>query len=117
MEQGPVERRILEQCKRERLPLPNRIQNAPDLRIGLELYYSAFLDLCSSRGGMGDGPIPWTVVHEYGLLLGLDDDQLDDLHYYVSRMDDAQLKWLRNKQGKAGGNATPVHTKHTTPRK
>lgn len=100
LEQGPVEERILRQCQREHLPLPERIKNAPQLELGLELYYTAFLDLMTSRGGMGDGAISWQVAQEYGLVNSFDEEQIEDLHYHITRMDDAYMKWNKAKGNK-----------------
>lgn len=97
LEQGPIEKRILEQCQRERLPLPDRIQNAPQLDIGLELFYGAFFDICNCRTGMGDGPISWQVVQEYAMVNEFDDEQIDDLHYHIAKMDEAYMKWVKSK--------------------
>lgn len=83
---------------REGHPLPQKIANAPELRIGLELYFGAFLDLCNSRSGMGDGPIPWTVVAEYSKANDFDPVQREDLHFYISKMDTVYMKWVRAKQ-------------------
>jgi len=70
------------------------------LRLGLELYFLAFLDLMSCRSGMGDGPISWVAVAEYATVNGFDLDQRDDLHYYVTVMDGVHVKWAKSKQPK-----------------
>ena len=101
MEQAPVEQRIIKQCLRERLPLPKRIANAPELWLGLELFYDAFWDLNSCRdAGWSLGPVPWTVIHDFATAFQLDDEQFDDLYYYIRRMDDAYLKFFAPKEGK-----------------
>lgn len=99
-EQGEFEKRILEQCRRERLPLPEKIKNAPQLYLGLELYYGAYLDLSSCRTGLGDGPISWQSIEEYALVYNFEEEQKEDLHYFMAKMDDAFLKWRNNKNGK-----------------
>jgi hypothetical protein len=88
------------------LPLPQAIQNAPELTIGLELYYGAFFDLDPDRpqshGGLG--PIPWSSIHSYAVAWALDEEQTDDLFYYVRQMDSAYLKWQAGKaEAKTGG--------------
>lgn len=71
------------------------ISKAPDLNIGLEMYWQAFWDLTTCRQiGMGVGPIPWTSVQEYSILLELDEEQTDDLHYHIAVMDNEYLKWV-----------------------
>jgi hypothetical protein len=93
LEQGPVERTIIESCMREGLPLPQRIENAPELAPGLEFYLAAFYELESSRPmGLDVGPIPWTALQDYALSLGLDDEEQDDLKHHVRALDVAYLK-------------------------
>lgn len=88
-----------------RLPLPDRIQNAPDLELGLELYLGAFYDLDSCRTiGWGEGPIPWTAVEQYAQLNEIEGEQRADLHYHVRQLDTAYLQFRASKAGK---NAPP----------
>lgn len=84
---------------RGRMPLPKAIQNAPSLFMGLELYYGAFVDLNTCRIGMGDGPISWMAVHEYAAINKFDEDQTEDLHYYITKMDEAFREWNKTKNG------------------
>lgn len=84
----------------DRSPLPGRIQNAPQLEIGLELYYGAFWDLTTCRpGGWTVTPIPWSAIKEYGELNEFDPDQMEDLFVYIRLMDNAYIDW-RHKQTK-----------------
>ena len=76
-----------------RLPLPKRIQNAPELHFGLELYYGAFIDLSTCRAvGFAEGPIPWTVLQDYCLAMEIEDEQKEDLFFYVRALDNAYLE-------------------------
>lgn len=98
MVQGPVEKKIIERCNAEKLPLPKAIQNAPSLRLGLELFMQGFNDLDSSRTiGMVEGPISWNAVQEYCMLNELDEDQTADMHYYIREMDSEFLKERKKK--------------------
>jgi hypothetical protein len=98
-----MERIILEQCLREHLPIPSKIQGAPELFAGLDVYYVAFLDLHHGRPvGLAEGAIPWDQVQTYGRETGLTEDELDDLHYFVRELDTAYLDWRRKKDGKSG---------------
>lgn len=91
--QAPIEQTIIKQCLRLGHPLPKRIQDAPQLQLGLELFYDAFWDLNGCRTfGMGMGPIPWTAIKDFAQAFEFDEEQFDDLYYYVRRMDDAYLK-------------------------
>lgn len=90
---------IIEQCVRQGMPLPQRIQNAPELHLGLELYYLAFLDLTSCRtAGYGtEGPIPWTATRQWAEAHDLSGEQLEDLEYHIPRMDEVYLKFKAKK--------------------
>ena len=94
------------------MPLPDRIQNAPELHMGLEFYYSAFLDLTSCRAVM-EGPISWLSTDEYATRLGLSDEQREDLLYHIARMDKTFLDFHTKKREKD----MAVHTKKPIGRK
>lgn len=83
----------------QRMPLPERIQNAPELLQGLELFYMAFMDLTSCRGqGYGtEGPIGWLQISEYCLIHGIIGEQRDDLIYHVQKMDETYLSFKAKK--------------------
>ena len=89
---------ILEQCAKMGKPYPKVIAEAPDLLVGLELFYEAFYDLTTCRGGMGDGPIPWTSIEEYCNLTGIYDEQRERMHSYIREMDTAFLEHHRKKK-------------------
>lgn len=83
------------------LPLPEKIQNAPSLKPGLELYYLAFQDLMASRStGMGMGPIWWSTIQTYCEAKGFDEDQTFAAHQHLKAMDTAYLKHVTKKTGK-----------------
>jgi len=83
---------------RERLPLPKRIQNAPEMWIGLELYYGAFLDLNTCRpSGWSVCPIPWTAIADYAVAHEIKGEQRDDLFYFIRYLDSAYLKYYEKK--------------------
>lgn len=107
MEQGPTEKIILEQARRYKTPLPERIKNAPDLAPGLELYHTAFFELTSDRHGIHqtEGPIPWTAMDRWATRHGLDDDAFDDLVYLLGRMDEVYLKFKAEKMASANKRA------------
>lgn len=72
---------------------PADIKVAPELNLGLDLYYEAFWCLTTCRSlGMGIGPIPWTAVMEYCDRYQIEDDQRDDMVYHINQMDDAYRK-------------------------
>jgi hypothetical protein len=99
LEQGQTEQLILQQCMRDRLPLPEKIKNAPELELGLELYWGAFFDLHTCRPlGMEEGAIRWMDIHEYCNCLELSGGQRDDMHHHVRYMDDKYLEWKAKKR-------------------
>lgn len=101
LEQGPVEKKIIQQCIREGLPFPNKIKNAPVLIFGLGLYLQAFNDLSASRiQGMAPGPIPWNIIEEYCDRCNLDEEQRYDMHAYIKAMDEVYLTYLEKKLDK-----------------
>jgi hypothetical protein len=81
------------------MPLPDKIQNAPELLLGLVLYYRAFLDLTSCRtAGYGtEGPIGWKDTVRWAEKYELDEEQEDDLLYLVGQMDNAYLNYKTKK--------------------
>jgi hypothetical protein len=87
-------------CRRERRPLPPQILNAPRLRAGLELYYQAFEDLHADRQlGFGAvGRIPWAVVDDWADRHGLTDDQRDELHRLIPKMDEVFVEHVGGKK-------------------
>ena len=99
LEQGPTEKVILEQCYRNKMPLPESIKNAPELLPGLELFYGAFFDLTSCRTGLHstEGPIKWTAMDRWAERYQLDDEQWEDLVYHLGQMDEAYLKFKTKK--------------------
>lgn len=69
-------------------PIPEKIKNAPELRMGLELYLGAFLDLDQDRPvGFGFPPIPWGTVFDYCERLDIVGEQREDLLYHVKALD------------------------------
>ena len=86
---------------RERLPLPERIANAPQLQLGLELYYDAFWELGSCRvSGWSAGPIPWVAINDYAEAFEFDEEQREALTYYTRRLDQAYLMFHAPKETK-----------------
>ncbi len=56
-------------------------------------YYVAFFELMTSRQfGFGEGPIPITAIIQYGQWLDCDHEEIEDLIYFITVMDQAYLK-------------------------
>lgn len=101
LDMGPIEQNIAKQAYRAGNPLPDRIKNAPVLRLGLGLYLGMFFDLDAERShAMGLTAIPWTAIKEYAEFYSFDVDQCEDAFLIIRRMDDAHLRRLKSKQDK-----------------
>lgn len=86
------------------LPLPEKIQNAPSLKPGLELYYIAFQDLMASRNsGMSLGPIWWSTIQTYCDAKRLDEEQTEAMHHHIKEMDTVWLKFMNKKSSPGKG--------------
>jgi hypothetical protein len=78
--------------------MPDRIANAPELQMGLQLYIQAFFDLDSERShGAGLTQIPWTRIRDYAEAAELDEEQTEDLIFFVRRLDAEHIKRLAKK--------------------
>ena len=79
------------------MPLPDKIKNKPEIRIGLDLYWKAFQDLSSDRDiGMGVGPIPWSAMHSWGARNRIRGDDFERLVMVLRGLDNIYME----KQGK-----------------
>ena len=66
--------------------------------LGLELYYSAFLDLTTCRpSGWDVTPIPWMSIAEYAILYEFNKEEADDLIHCIRAMDQAYMEHVRKK--------------------
>ena len=93
LEQGPVEKGIIKQALQQGLPIPKKIQNAPNFPFGLDLFYIAWEELGTCRPtAFGVGPIPWTAIHDYCLAHEIEGDQREAMFYHVSQLDETYIK-------------------------
>ena len=89
---GMVEESLARQALQFGKPIPERIANAPQLQVGLQLYLQAFFDLDTERAhSNGPTPIPWTAMAAYADAYELDQEQREDLFFFVRRLDSVQL--------------------------
>ena len=103
---GQREQAIAKHAIRSGMPLPDRILNAPELRIGLSLYLQAFFDLDSERShAMAPTPIPWTSILMYAQAFEFEEEQKEDLFYFVKALDLLHLKRLEEEQKRAQNTA------------
>ena len=93
LEIGPIEQSVAKQAMRAGQPMPERIANAPELQQGLQLYLQAFFDLdCERSHATAPTAIPWTCVQDYAKAFEFDEEQTEDLHFFIRRMDSEHLK-------------------------
>jgi hypothetical protein len=99
LELGAHERIIAQQAFRSGEPLPDRIANAPELRLGLQLYMQAFFDLDSSRSNSNElTPISWLNIKRYAVECEFDLEQEEALFYHIKLLDNEHLKRLAAKR-------------------
>jgi hypothetical protein len=98
---GATEQNIARMAHLIGQPMPERIANAPELQLGLGLYLQAFFDLDSERShGMSLTRIPWSSVKDYAIAFEFNEQQTEDLFYYIKRLDGANLQYLADKMPK-----------------
>ena len=86
--------------------LPKRVEEAPDVDVGLYLYWQAYSELTTCRPPAtlgGCNSIPWTACAEYARFHSFDYDQFSDLVYFVRELDTEFAKWYDRQTSK-----TPV---------
>jgi hypothetical protein len=78
---------------------PAWFENHTELLPTEYFYIEAFWSLNSDRQlGMSVGPIPWSVIQEYGTAKGLDCGNIEALHIVVRCMDQVFLRFMREEQ-------------------
>lgn len=96
-----MEQQLAKQSVRHGQPLPDRIANAPKLRLGLNLYLMAFFELDSERShSFGYSRIPWSSVRQYAMMHEFDEDQTEALHFYTRQMDAANAERAEQRKEK-----------------
>lgn len=94
-----MEQDIIASCVRRRIPLPDKIADAPRILTGLEPYYIAFWELSTDRpSGFGAGQIPWSSIDRYAAREGMGHDEYLDLIDMIRAMDRAFLAYSKEKQ-------------------
>jgi hypothetical protein len=108
LEQGPTEVTIIKAAQHGGFPLPNKIANAPQLTLGLDLYMQAFTDLTSCRAGTynSEGPIPWNAIYHWACVRDLTEEQFSDTCFMIGEMDEVYLAFKARKLKEATANGT-----------
>ncbi len=96
------ERIIIEQCYSQGRPLPDFIKDAPELCLGLDIFFKGFTTLTTCRpiGMSGVGSIPWTAMNDYCIHIGLTGEDHEDFCYLVSKIDQEYVKLVSAKHSK-----------------
>lgn len=103
MQMGAVQGKLIEEMERDGIDLPDHIKNAPDLLVGLELFYNGFQELTTCRQlGMSLGPIPWTAIDQYCVRYDIDGMQREDMFFHVEALDDTYRNEVEKKASKKG---------------
>lgn len=84
------------------------MKDAPELALGLSLYFDGFLALMSDRGDMG---IYWTAMRQYCADYGIEGDQREYFYDLVREMDQVFISFQAAKIKKAQGSPTPPQTR------
>lgn len=96
-----LEQRLRDEARRFKdSPLPDRVKNKPTLFFGNALFLNAWFDLDTERDRKTYQPISRRMCFEYSEDYGLDEEQRDDLWFYMNRMDREFLEWFKKKQPK-----------------
>ena len=101
LKQGPTEQKIIKDHLSAGLPIHDKIKNAPVLIPGLGFYYKAFCELDADRPiGFGICKIPWTSKRNYASDYAVDEEQYEDLFFFIDQMDNAYIDYEKAKQKK-----------------
>jgi hypothetical protein len=94
--------------ERDGVAPPQVLTEQPRLPVGLVMYLEAFYELDTERvhtvtmHGMSVARIPWSRIVGYGQHYGYD---VDELLFFIRKMDDAHLEQLASRQGGSGGGS------------
>ena len=89
-----MERVLVEQSIRNHMPLPPKVENAPELTQGLSFFYHVFMDLTTTRPltDISEGPISWLALDAYCRHHKITGLQREDVEFVIPQMDHAYMK-------------------------
>jgi len=90
-----AESAVIKQIARFGGALPDRVTDKPKPGVGLDFYLIAFFDLDTERDLTNLQPIPWSAIVAYANLY---EANVDDLTYFIRKMDNAYLNKLAAKR-------------------
>lgn len=91
------------ESRRFKEPLSTKIQNKPELFMGLALFLNAWFDLDTERDRTKFRRITRSMCFQYAVDYDLDEEQKDDLWYFINAMDQEFLSWWMKRQPKNKG--------------
>lgn len=106
---GGVGDTLAAQMARDGVEIPQNLADQPTLIGDLLCYLDAFYELDTERAhGVGLVRIPWSAIVRYGRHYGYD---VEELVFFIRRMDDAHLDKLRAgaQDGGSTGTGEIVH--------
>jgi hypothetical protein len=99
---GDIEESIAKQAIQNGMPIPDRIQNAPGLIPGLEIFLGAFFELDSERThSNGVTMIPASKIHDWADRYRLSDEMREDMIHHIRWMDSDHCRRVAEKQKQA----------------
>lgn len=76
--------------------------DVPELRFGLGLYLDAFYSLDTERShSFGPVQIPWSKIQYFAEVNHFDDEQTENLHVFIAKMDGYELERVAKQQKRA----------------
>lgn len=99
MEHGPHEAALIKAALQAGRPIPPKIANAPELEPGLAFYMQAFHTLDSERS-LGEvlEQIPWSKIQMYADRYHLDDEETEELEFFIRAIDLHHIDRIRNRR-------------------
>jgi hypothetical protein len=99
LEKAPIRSKIAIQAFRSGRAMPEALRGVPPtVNEGLQLFMQAFWDLCSDR--TSTGRISWIAIELWGQAHAFDRNDCHQLHFLVSRLDTAYIRWAEKKKPK-----------------
>jgi hypothetical protein len=96
---GDIEESVAKQAIQNGMPIPDRIQNAPGLLPGLDIFLGAFFELDSERThSNGVTMIPASKIHDWADRYRLSDEMREDMIHHIRWMDADHCKRVAAKQ-------------------
>ena len=95
-----MEERFRRECKKFKEPLPARIANKPELLWGTALFFNAWFELDQERDRREGEYIGRSACFQYARDYDLNEEQRDDLWFYIRKMDAEFLPWWVKRQPK-----------------